>query len=188
MSMKWLFYILVFLITSACIDFDRSKYKDEIDASIEALNQSNLTLNQSFFDSIPIVLSEIEIVTNKIRTYIKQDTFSLEIALKIDEYKNVEAELIHVFQQIPVTKKDIKTVLADLKNLKKDITNNSGDRASYGVNLSLEKSNKKVLVEAVERYSNTCTKAFSTFNAIYPSIFEYTIQLELKNKEQNLIP
>ena len=187
MSMKWLFYILIFLITSGCIDFDRSKYKEEIDVSIEELNQSSSTLNQSFFDSIPIVLSEIKSVTNKIRTFIKQDTFSLEIALKIDEFKRIEAELIHIFQQIPVTKKDIKTVIADLKNLKKDITNNSGDRVGYGANLMLEKSNKKVLVEAVERYSSNCIKAYETFHSIHPSILEYTIQLELRNKEQNLI-
>ena len=114
MIMKWLFYSLIAIILLSCIDFDRSKHLQEIDSSIKELKQSTSDLNDPLFDSIPIVLSEINRLNERLRNYIKQDTLSLEIALKIDEYKSVEANLIQLTEQIPVAKNDIIAVISNL--------------------------------------------------------------------------
>lgn len=188
MGMKLLFLSLTLILSSSCIDFDRSKHLKEIDVAIDALKKSASELETPIFDSIPIVLSEIKWVNQRIRTYIKQDTLSIETALKIDEYKQIESQLILISEQIPVTQKDINSVTSDLILLKKDISNNSGDRALYTTNLAAEKENQKILIGAVERYTTTCRSSFKTFQLIHDSINEFSNHLELKNKEQNLIP
>lgn len=188
MIMKWLFYSLIAIILLSCIDFDRSKHLQEIDSSIKELKQSTSDLNDPLFDSIPIVLSEINRLNERLRNYIKQDTLSLERALKIDEYKSVEANLIQLTEQIPVAKNDIIAVISNLKNLKKDISSNSGDRANYSANIALEQDNKKILVEATNRYTTSLSNTLIRFNSIHPALWDYSIQLEIKNKEQNLIP
>lgn len=188
MSMKWLVYSLFLVLLYSCIDFDRSKHTKEIDASIEQLKQSTSELNTPFLDSIPLVLSQINRLNERIRSNIKQDTLSLETALKIDEYKSLEAEIIQLKEQIPITKKNINTVISDLKKLKKDISSNSGDRAKYSANLALEQGNKKILVDAAQLHSTTFSNTLIRFHSIHSALSDYSIQLELKNKEQNLIP
>lgn len=185
--MKWLFFIFTFLIVCSCIDFDRTQYLEDIDVFTEELNQSYTSLNDAHFDSIPIVLSEINRVNSRIRSYLNQDTISLEVALKIDDYKRIKSDLTQLTQQIPIARKDIKTVLSDLKNLKKDITNNTGDRANYGTHLALEKKNKTVLLKAIQHYSSVYDRSLKMFHSIHTSLLNYSIQLKMKNKEQNLI-
>ena len=188
MNMKWLFFTLIPVLIYSCIDFDRSKHIEEIDTSIEELNHSTSDLNDPLFDSIPIVISHMNRLNERIRTYIKQDTLSLETALKIDEYKSLEAEIIQLSEQIPVAKKDINQVVSDLKNLKKDISSNAGDRANYNANIALEQASKKVLVDATHGYTTTFSTLLIRFNSLHTALWDYSIQLEMKNKEQNLIP
>lgn len=186
--MKWLFFSLIPILIYSCIDFDRSKHIVEIDTSIEELKHSASELNDPLFDSIPIVLSKINSLNERIRSYIKQDTLSLETALKIDEYKSLEVEIIQLSEQIPVAKKDIKKVVSDFKKLKKDISNNTGDRANYNANIALEQETKKLLVDATQGYTKTFSRSLIRFNSLHTALWDFTIQLEMKNKEQNLIP
>jgi len=186
--MKWLFYSLILFFATSCIDFDRSEHIAEIDTSINELKKASTDLNSPLFDSIPIVLSEINKLNEQFRTFIKKDTLTLETAEKIDQYKAVEADLILLSEQLPITQKDIKTVITDLQNLKKDISNNVGDRAKYSSNLALELENKKVLIDAANKYSGTFSNSLKKFNSIHTFLRNFSIQLEMKNKEQNLIP
>ena len=99
-----------------------------------------------------------------------------------------KCNIIQLKEQIPITKKDINTVISDLKSLKKDISSNSGDRANYSANLALEQENKTILVDAAQRHSTTFSNTLIRFHSIHSALSDYSIQLELKNKEQNLIP
>ena len=186
--MKWFFCSLFILFLFSCLDFDRSKHIKEINSSILELEHCLTELKSPKFDSIPIVLSEIKQLNEHLRRYIKQDTLSLETALKIDEYKSIEATITQLTVQIPITENDIKTVINDLKNLENDISNNAGDRANYSANLAVENENKKVLVEASKRYTTDLSSSINRFNSIHSTLKDFSIQLEMKNKEQNLIP
>ena len=186
--MKWLPFICLLLLSASCIDFDRSKYIEEIDSSINELSEAKAQLNQAIFDSIPLILKEIDLVQNRIRTNIKQDSLSLETAIDVDNYKKVENNLIDIEERISVMQKDINAILQDLHNLKKDIENNTGDRAKYEANIQLEKENVKILLNAVEFYTTTCNASFDTFHSVHESLDGYSNLLEMKNKEQNLIP
>jgi len=188
MSMKWLLYIFLFLSLISCIDFKQSEYTETIDLSIESLNQSKTKLDEAVFDSIPIIISEIKTIKTKIRTYLKNDTLPLNIALKIDDLNQIDKELKKIEKNIPIAKKDIDVLTLNLSNLKKDIYNGSGNRAKYAENIELEKTNQTLITNSVDVYFNNCSESIQLFNEIKNELKSFSNKLELKNKEQNLIP
>lgn len=183
MGMKWFLILLIPICTCSCIDFERSEHVDDINSNLKELEMSKTRLNKPVFDSISPVLSRINTLKERLHSQLSEDTLSLETALKIDEYKQIEASLIALKAQIPITQKDIQIVTKSLKNLKKDIEQNSGDRANYGKHLTLEQKNQEIILEAVDQYESKINKLLERFETIHDSLQEYSIQLEMKNKE-----
>ena len=186
--MKWLFYLLVFFVFSSCVDFNRSKQLDAIDKSIEELRINRALLKTSLFDSIPIVLPKIEALKTRLRAQLKNDTLSLRIALKIDEFKKIESDLKNIELAIPIAEKDIENLKTNFSNLKKDIENSVGQRGDYKKNIAVEIKKKDTLINAINRYKENCASSFVTLKVLHIELSNFTDALELKNKEQNLIP
>lgn len=186
--MKWLFYTLLLSVLTSCVEFKQSEYIQKIDVCIKELSASKLKLNNSTFDSIPIVNSEIKAVKTKIRANIKNDTLPLEVALKIDEINQINNSLNNIENQIPIAAKDIDVVLSNLNKLKKDIKNGSGNRAKYDENIEIEVSKQTLIVKSVDTYYSTCSTAIKSFNDVKNELKSFSNELELKNKEQKLIP
>lgn len=166
----------------------QSEYNQQIDQSINELNLSKEKLSNKIFDSIPTVVSEINTLKSDIRTFLKNDTLPLDIALKIDEINRIDIALQNIKANKIIALKDINAVIQNLNNLKTDIENGSGDRGKYKENIDIEKAKQKILVDAVESYINDCTNSIHTFNDTKEELISFSNELELKNQEQNLIP
>lgn len=166
----------------------QSEYNQKIDQSISELNLSKEKLSYKIFDSIPLVISEINNLKSNIRTFLKNDTLPLDIALKIDEINQIDKALQNIEANKTITLNDINAVIQNLKNLKTDIENGSGNRGKYQENIKVENSKQKFLVDAVENYLNDCTNSIQTFDNLKVDLFSFSNDLEMKNKEQNLIP
>ena len=188
MSMKWLFYFLQIFALTSCIEFSQSEYIEKIDTSIDALNQSKLKLEQPVFDSIPVVLIEIKNIKSAFRENLKNDTLPLEIALKIDQVNQIKKILEKTDKAIPLTILDINALIINLKNLKKDINNGSGNRAKYPDNIQIEKEKQTLVVNSVETYYRNCSAAIKSFKEIENELKLFSNELELKKEEQKLIP
>lgn len=166
----------------------QSEYNQKIDQSINLLNQSKKKLSNKTFDSIPIVISEIIDLKSNIRTFLKNDTLPLDIAIKIDEINQIDKTLQNIEANKTIAFKDINVVIQNLNNLKKDINNSSGDRGKYKENIEIEKSKQKILVDAVDDYYSDCTNSIQSFNETKSELISFSNELKLKNEEQNLIP
>ena len=188
MSMKWLFYLLVIFTFTSCVDFNRSEQLDAIDRSVEELSASQSVLNTSLFDSIPIVLPQIVALKTRLRAQLKNDTLSLKIALKIDAFKKIEADLKNIETSIPVAEKDIENLTTNFTNLKSDIENSVGQRGDYKENIATEVKKKDTLINAINRFKENCASSLVAFKVLHSELSNFTDALELKNKEQNLIP
>lgn len=186
--MKWLIYVFLVFNLSSCIEMKQSEYNQKIDQSIETLKQSKKKLSNPIFDSIPIVVSEINSLKSNIRTFLKNDTLPLDIALKIDEISHIDIALQNIEANKIIALKDINVVIQNLNNLKKDINNSSGDRGKYDENIEVEKSKQIILVDAVDDYFNDCTNSLQSFNEIKTELISFSNKLKLKNEEQKLIP
>ena len=186
--MKWLFLIILFYTLSSCIELQQSEYIKEIDTSIHLLDEAKEKMDNSVFDSIPTVLSEINFVKTKVRDFLKNDTLPLDYAIKIDQLNETETTLKKIEKEIPVLINDIETLSENLNNLKNDINNSSGIRAKYSDNIEIETKNQTLLVEAAMRYYEDCSNSIKSFYEIEPELKLFSNKLELKNKEQKLIP
>lgn len=166
----------------------QSEYNQKIDQSIETLKQSKKKLSHTAFDSIQVVISDISILKSNIRRFLKNDTLPLDIALKIDKINHIDRTLQDIEANKTIALKDINVLIQNLNNLKKDINNTSGNRGKYSENIEAEKSRQIILVDAVDRYYNDCTKSLQSFNEIKFELISFSNELKMKNKEQKLIP
>ena len=182
--MKKIQFLIASVFLFSCSDFYRPGQLEKIDKLLFELEEIEDSCYSSDFDTIPIILTEVERMENKIKQNYVDDTLSLSFAKKLDSFQSIRKGLAPLNKIVPGIFERIDIERRAIKNLKHDINNSTGDRAMYEDNISFETENVNDLRELADQCVATKELNVEIFNNLHEDLRSYSIKLIQENKER----
>ena len=137
-TFNWALLLLFTLIVSSCTEFDKNRRLNNIDELINTCIEKAESLKD--IDSLRInqISSNFSVLANDLNQI--EDTFSLQIAESIDDYKLGVTRLHGVNGKRSWIKSNLNQLQLSLASLKKDISGSKGQRQNYDKFIAKEKA------------------------------------------------
>ncbi len=159
---KGFFFILIALFFTACADLKKSEQLERIEKMeseiVEWKSQLDAFDAKKWKDRLQEVASNIERLKQ-----LEADTISLEDAVVIDAYRNLQSEMIQVNTLHDQCEEGLNLIEEQLKKLKSDINAGNGRRDKYDRFLAEEEAQLEILREFYALYESTLEKIEKEF-------------------------
>lgn len=150
-------FILIALLFTACADLNKSEQLERIERMESEIIEWNEGL-ESFDDQTwKDRLLEAESTIAQLKQ-LESDTISLQDALSIDNYRNLQLDMIAVNTLHVQCAEGMKVIELQLTKLKTDIDSGNGQRHKYDDFITEEEAQMKILREYYALYRSTSVK------------------------------
>ena len=166
---------------SACSDFNRPNQLEKIEHLENQLEELKTVFD---YDSMELIVKEIQRVESRLLMYFETDTLQLDLIKKLDNYKRVKPSLLFVLENKNRVIDTRIQRIESLSKLKFDIENGVGRRDKYDQNIQFEKEEMDKYQIFVNYCDSTTSYSFKTFNILQNDVLGFTLRLEEKYKVQ----
>jgi len=175
--MKYLFLVVLLFVGFACSDLNKGKQLKEIGDLEQTLDSIEVVLIENKFEEIDRYFKDAKIVESRIKENYKSDTISLELASKIDRYKEM-------LQRTPLLRKGYKQLLKDIELqqnsinfLYDDIEHGNGDRSKYEVYILKERENLTLIRISLLTYIKQRKEVIDGFETLHNDVYNFSFEL-----------
>ena len=182
--MKSIYLLFGVLFLISCSDLKRPEQLNKLEVIDIKLSELKTLKSGVNYDSIQIVVDEITNSEERMKVSFQDDTLSLQLIKKLDEYKRIKPSLVNVLEVGPVLDSSINSNKERVDLLVEDIKNGVGNRAKYDTNISFEEKAIFNLSEFVNYCDSVVNHSFETFHILHQEVLSFVLKLEEQNKEQ----
>lgn len=168
--MKGKFFIVLIGIIAfySCNNENRGKYIKQIDSMSATLDSLKTIAYDTTDQNTQSISQSVHETILKIKQNYKSDTIDLQLAEKIDAYKEIENALSINSGNLAKAKQAIPEVQQKIVDLKHDVENGINDRDKYQEFIDFEKSKIDDIENVLSYYIKTKIEYRERFDSLHP--------------------
>ena len=175
--MKFLLFISVLITFFSCSDLNKGEQLKAIENIQKSIDSVETVLIETSFDEVDRYFKDAKIVQSRIRENYNSDTISMDLAIKLDKYKNLVLKT-------PILQKSYFKIVKDTENFKTsvsklylDIENGNGNRAEYDKYITDELENIKLLRELLVKYNMERKYLIENYQLLHDVVYNFSFEL-----------
>ncbi len=175
--MKFLLFISVLITFFSCSDLNKGEQLKAIENIQKSIDSVETVLIETSFDEVDRYFKDAKIVQSRIKENYNSDTISMDLAIKLDKYKNLVLKT-------PILQKSYFKIVKDTENFKTsvsklylDIENGNGNRAEYDNYISDELQNIKLLRELLVKYNTERKYLIENYQLLHDEVYNFSFDL-----------
>jgi len=175
--MKFLLFISVLITFFSCSDLNKGEQLKAIENIQKSIDSVETVLIETSFDEVDRYFKDAKIVQSRIKENYNSDTISMDLAIKLDKYKNLVLKT-------PILQKSYFKIVKDTENFKTsvsklylDIENGNGNRAEYDKYISDELQNIKLLRELLVKYNTERKYLIENYQLLHDEVYNFSFDL-----------
>lgn len=136
----------------SCLDAERKGYYAEIDKMLNTLDSLEKLDEKLPNDSFAIIKSDALKIEKDVKSYFMEDTVDFEFARKMNRLRGIRKGTDFIAMRRNFLDTVFQFQRTQLKSLREDIGNGSGQRDQYRVFVDAEKENMSIISSAFKDY------------------------------------
>ena len=161
----------------SCSDLNKGEQLKAIENIQKSIDSVETVLIETSFDEVDRYFKDAKIVQSRIKENYNSDTISMDLAIKLDKYKNLVLKT-------PILQKSYFKIVKDTENFKTsvsklylDIENGNGNRAEYDKYISDELQNIKLLRELLVKYNTERKYLIENYQLLHDEVYNFSFDL-----------
>ncbi len=179
---KFLLIIALSTLFVACQDLKQKKQLDKIIQLEQKIDAITVKAAKNYNDSIGRVIASVMDVEFRIRRNYFSDTIDNALAMKVNEYKMIRKKLKPLGKVQSQLRDGCKEEKEELKKLKTDIQNNTGDASKYDEYIKFEADKVEKLNALLEDFVTGQDKCLESYHRLHNELNAFSFELVAKNK------
>lgn len=173
----FLLSVSIIFIFLSCTDIKKNQRIEKISGMQKSLDSIEKILISVKIDSLPEMQLAAQGVELRIKNNYKLDTINLEFGKKMDDYKRMRRAIPKLKGNWDKVKKGVAEMHKSLKNLKLDISNNSGKREKYDEFILFESSKLTQLRLLTQECQKGQKQIIELYRILHPELYQFSMDL-----------
>jgi len=175
--MKFLLFISVLITFFSCSDLNKGEQLKAIENIQKSIDSVETVLIETSFDEVDRYFKDAKIVQSRIKENYNSDTISMDLAIKLDKYKNLVLKTPILQKSYFKIVKDTESFKTSVSKLYLDIENGNGNRAEYDKYISDELQNIKLLRELLVKYNTERKYLIENYQLLHDEVYNFSFDL-----------
>lgn len=175
--MKFLLFISILITFFSCSDLSKGEQLKSLKTLEQTIDSVEAVLIENSFDEVDRYFADAKIVQSRIKENYDSDTISMQLAMKLDKYKNLTLKTPTLKQSYFKVLEDTKNMKVSLSNLHDDIDLGNGNRAAY--DKYIEDEHKKVILlrKILVKYVSERKYLIENYRLLHDEIYSFSFDL-----------
>lgn len=175
--MKLLVFIFSLLLIFSCSDLSRGTQLKTVVSLRQTVDSVETVLIENTFEEVDRYFKDAKIVESRIKENYNSDTISLELATKIDRYKETMKTSLRLKKSYGNIISDVEKLQLNLEQLQEDIDLGNGDRSKYDEYLLKEQENIETLRNLLTDYVTVRKEIIANFKNLHDDVYNFSFDL-----------
>jgi hypothetical protein len=175
--MKFLLFISALITFFSCSDINKGEQLKAIENIQKSIDSVETVLIETSFDEVDRYFKEAIIVQSRIKENYNSDTISMDLAIKLDKYKNLVLKTPILQKSYAKIVKDTESFKTSVAKLYLDIENGNGNRAEYDKYITDELENIKLLRELLVKYHMERKYLIENYQLLHDVVYNFSFDL-----------
>jgi len=154
------------MIFQSCTDLKKGGQLSNLDQLSKTIDSIEIVLNENRIDTLKKMHDSAKVISAQIGEFHSADTLSLVFAMKLDDYKLMVESIPEIKMYQIQLKEGIAELRTSVTNLRKDVTNSSGQKNRYSEFISFEKRKIDLLRDALNSFIDLRDKIINDFSSV----------------------
>lgn len=175
--MKFLVFIFSLLLIFSCSDLSRGTQLKTVVSLRQTVDSVETVLIENTFEEVDRYFKDAKIVESRIKENYNSDTISLELATKIDRYKEMMKNTLLLKKNYGNIISDVEKLQLNLEHLQEDIDHGNGDRSKYDEYLIKEQKNVQLVRGLLVEYVSTRKEIIDNYKNLHDDVYNFSFDL-----------
>ena len=175
--MKFLVFIFSLLLIFSCSDLSRGTQLKTVVSLRQTVDSVETVLIENTFEEVDRYFKDAKIVESRIKENYNSDTISLELANKIDRYKEMMKNTLLLKKNYGNIISDVEKLQLNLEHLQEDIDLGNGDRSKYDEYLIKEQKNVQLVRGLLVEYVSTRKEIIDNYKNLHDDVYNFSFDL-----------
>lgn len=175
--MKLLVFIFSLLLIFSCSDLSRGTQLKTVVSLRQTVDSVETVLIENTFEEVDRYFKDAKIVESRIKENYNSDTISLELATKIDRYKETMKTSLRLKKSYGNIISDVEKLQLKLEQLQEDIDFGNGDRSKYDEYISKEQDNIETLRNLLMDYVTVRKEIIENYKNLHDDVYNFSFDL-----------
>lgn len=175
--MKFLVFIFSLLLIFSCSDLSRGTQLKTVISLRQTVDSVETVLIENTLEEVDRYFKDAKIVESRIKENYNSDTISLELATKIDRYKDMMKNTVLLKKNYGNIISDVEKLQLNLEHLQEDIDLGNGDRSKYDEYLVKEQKNVQLVRDLLIEYVLTRKEIIDNYKNLHDDVYNFSFEL-----------
>jgi hypothetical protein len=175
--MKFLVFIFSLLLIFSCSDLSRGTQLKTVVSLRQTVDSVETVLIENTLEEVDRYFKDAKIVESRIKENYNSDTISLELATKIDRYKEMIKNTLLLKRNYGNIISDVEKLQLNLEHLQEDIDLGNGDRSKYDEYLVKEQKNVQLVRGLLIEYVSTRKEIIDNYKNLHDDVYNFSFDL-----------
>lgn len=175
--MKFLVFIFSLLLIFSCSDLSRGTQLKTVISLRQTVDSVETVLIENTLEEVDRYFKDAKIVESRIKENYNSDTISLELATKIDRYKDMMKNTVLLKKNYGNIISDVEKLQLNLEHLQEDIDLGNGDRSKYDEYLVKEQKNVQLVRDLLIEYVLTRKEIIENYKNLHDDVYNFSFEL-----------
>ncbi len=175
--MKFLVFIFSLLLIFSCSDLSRGTQLKTVISLRQTVDSVETVLIENTLEEVDRYFKDAKIVESRIKENYNYDTISLELATKIDRYKDMMKNTVLLKKNYGNIISDVEKLQLNLEHLQEDIDLGNGDRSKYDEYLVKEQKNVQLVRDLLIEYVLTRKEIIENYKNLHDDVYNFSFEL-----------